>query len=623
MPDNSKHGIFSPMSEGHADDMHTVSSKAELENILGEQCVKLKDIITRTESDFSGFSSRLQSLYFSAKNITELSVNAAKAISGEVIQNSISEIDRMLQLINIHLESSDTDIDKGKLSLQSIMVSMHDITDHLEGFNRVVKHLRMLGISTKIENARLKVDATGFNVLAENVELLSTVIQEKTTSVRKHASSLISGIQDVNRRILYLQKTQREQEEKILRDTKTSLQWLMNKYEMSYQKTDTIAQTSAHISSNVGQVITSVQFHDITRQQMEHVIEALGELQRMIQSRQSDENELKNSIGDVCHLQSAQLEHTETELSGAIRNIIGNLSEVSKLIDGISGAARELMSSSGSEDSSFIGRIESGLSSVSDALLQNTEVRREFSASVMSVSDTVEDLTRQVNQIDEVGSEIEMIALNARIKAARTGNEGAALDVLAEGIQNLSATAKEQTRMVVDSLKRITDATVELEEITDSDKLESKNQGLLELTRSIARILNELKVLEDETAGALRKIDKESSAFRSSTDKEITALEGYIDLSASIRVISGSLSSAAYNFGSAGIRSEFNNDYMSRLNDKYTMMSERQIHERLSGVNKRQNSFSGCDKSANDIKNTESPGYSDQSDDLGDNVELF
>ena len=81
-----------------------------------------------------------------------------------------------------------------------------------------------------------------------------------------------------------------------------------------------------------------------------------------------------------------------------------------------------------------------------------------------SVAETIAGMSESIEAIEEVGAEIELIALNASIKAAHTGEAGAALGVLATAIQHLSADARRQTDAVSRILGDIAKASEVLQE---------------------------------------------------------------------------------------------------------------------------------------------------------------
>lgn len=592
-----------------------------LHNHLNGLQHNLSDFISLTENKFSGFSLELQSLYYSAKNISTLSENASVTISGEDVQNSITSIDSMLNSISRYLGNSDSRIDDGKKNLDLVHAAMETICEDLAGFKRIVKHLRILGMSTRIENARLNMENSGFQVLAENVETLSSVINDKTLSIRNNASNAIKLIEDVNKKITALQSEQQYLEQKIIKSTSESLRFLQEKYQQSNLKATIIEQFSRDIYQSVGKIITSVQFHDITRQQTEHVIDAIGEMIKHIDDENTDDPSVKNTIAGISHLQSAQLLHTYEELTTAVRNIIRNMGDVKTLIDNIEQSTEELLSTSENDDNSFLRNIETGLGSAADALNQNSIIKDEYTQSIKSVSQTVENLIALIIQIDEIGSEIALIALNARIKAVHTGSDGVALDVLAEEIQNLSRSAKSQTSLIIESIKRISEVSEALKSNAGYN-FEDGTTSLNKLTQEITSILGTLSAIETKSLSEVKQIRKEtvslldkitlSSTAMIELDKEDSPLKIAADVLKELSICMG------YNGGTK------NNGYtpISELQRNYTMQSERDIHALLSGQN---GANSAPDGSAGITVGSfpSSVSGNPDDDDMGDNVELF
>lgn len=78
--------------------------------------------------------------------------------------------------------------------------------------------------------------------------------------------------------------------------------------------------------------------------------------------------------------------------------------------------------------------VDAGASENSDESSASTDVIARF------VGDLSDTLTEAIDQINDVNSNTHLLALNARIEAARAGNAGAAFSVVAQEMQTLSAT---------------------------------------------------------------------------------------------------------------------------------------------------------------------------------------
>lgn len=86
----------------------------------------------------------------------------------------------------------------------------------------------------------------------------------------------------------------------------------------------------------------------------------------------------------------------------------------------------------------------------------STEAIGEF------VGDLSDTLTDAINEINDVNSNTHLLALNARIEAARAGNAGAAFSVVAEEMQHLSARTAEIANGMANRTKSSIDELLEL-----------------------------------------------------------------------------------------------------------------------------------------------------------------
>lgn len=71
--------------------------------------------------------------------------------------------------------------------------------------------------------------------------------------------------------------------------------------------------------------------------------------------------------------------------------------------------------------------ISRGLATVTGVLSKCSKTDRELAEIMQKVAQTIGEISGFVTDIEEIGSEIDLIALNSQIKAAHTGVEGAAL----------------------------------------------------------------------------------------------------------------------------------------------------------------------------------------------------
>ncbi len=210
-----------------------------------------------------------------------------------------------------------------------------------------------------------------------------------------------------------------------------------------------------------------------------------------------------------------------------------------------------------------------------------------------------------IEAIEDVGAEIELIAINASIKAAHTGTAGAALGVLALAIQRLSADARRQTDAVARILKTIFEASRTLQETASRHNDQSASRQVVE----------EL----DSALGGTRACSQRSLALfqglrdaSASLGERAAAIARGIDFDTDIgprlaairRALLEQASVASAHAPAGGGRSA----RLRGLYDQYTMEAERAVHEAALGL---------APTAATPAGATDTGGA------FGDNVELF
>jgi methyl-accepting chemotaxis protein len=581
---------------------------------------RLSYLTNNTENEFLAIGHDLQIFYKSAGDITGLTRIVTETVSDKVLKNSINDLNILLSRIQEYLSNSSSDMSQGGVSLSEILKVLDKALDELSGFKRIVKHLRMLGISTRIETARLSYDDAGFIALAENVEKLSAIINDKSANIKHKAEELIRVVKETISSIINLEAKQRQQTSLILNDINENLNSLNEKYGHCSEKADIIESKASLISQNISHIVSSIQFHDITRQQIEHVVQALNSLgERISESVISPSDDHQSKLvytHNLCVLQSMQLKHTKDELFNAVEAIIKSLDGVRINVSDVIAEAQNILSDNSEfNGANIIEDLEKGFSGISSSLNKSSEIRGELTNSMQSANNTIRNLSEYIGEIDEIGSEIELIALNSSVKAAHTGSEGAALGVLAESIQRLSSESKDTTKSVSENLRKISSVSESLYKSIDQNAAENNSRELTNIHNEISAQLESLLSLDKETFDKLSVISSSFEDLNKDISDSISKINVHNTTAEIIEQISKNLDEIT-NFISMNVDPELLNkpEDMQELTSKYTMNSERNIH--LSFL-KSKNGENIIEKSSLD------ENIDENSDDLGDNVELF
>ncbi len=571
-----------------------------------------------TEDEFLAIGARLHDFYSRAAQIEGMSHEVADLILGEEISRNMIALHGIVDRITDCLSRADEETGQSTATLQTILSYIGCVNEPLDGFRRIIKNLHMLSTAVKIESARLGEGAVGFNTLADDVERLSFSIKEKSTAILAEKDALSAMISGAFARVSSAGMENQQNVCGILDKTRADLAALADINDRCSAAVGVVTTSSGETAESIAEVVTSLQFHDITRQQIEHVKEALDEQCLHLTAPTAEPLKVAGEVADVGELQVAQLRHARDELSSAVVRIVENLRDIAQVQNRMSDETRVMTGTADQAGHSFFVEMEEGIGRVTEGLADNAAANRNLASAMESVVSSVRNIAGFVTDIEEIGSEIELIALNSQVKAANTGDGGAALGVLAESIQHLSVDARARTSAVSETLRKVTEVTEGLNREVNTD------------VRVIAEEVDELIGEIRNLLGSVREVNERILGLLGRVDTAVQSLSRDIDLATGVMTVHDT-SSAVIEEVLAEIESVVGDvrqfvpasaDHVKELRlrelaDRYTMHSERKVHNSL---------FEGQAVAAAPAMAASPPAMSGgvvDDDGFGDNVELF
>lgn len=506
-----------------------------------------------------------------------------------------------------------------------------DTYTHAAAFKRIVKQLQMLGISTRIESARLGSASSGFQTLADDVEQLAGRIVEDFDAIKGRTQALSLTVADFREDASVMANLQQQCVTNISGTLGRNVRALRDVYAEARESSAALSQQAANISSNMSEVVTSIQSHDIIRQQVEHVAEVLeetvGELVGAgVENGDGQQRDmLLGWVADIAKLQTAQLGNSRESFHDAMEHVADSLDDISKAVADSVRTIEQSLAADGRGGAEIIGDVRTGTGEVLNSLRRYEQLNATATERINSLADIVDAIFASLENIEEVGAEIELIALNASIKSARVGTEGRALSVLAESIQKLSVEAREHKDRFSENTQDISDASATLKThaaaMLDRDKLKafanSQQDILGQLDGIYTRMAKDLGNVRAEG----RQLSQAMAAFAAGLDIHHRMCPRFAEGVA--RLENTAEEAAAQHSGEAVERPERLEQILSR----YTMDSERVIHDRLTGAD------GGSDDvgdplwdDGDELWGTDDPPVAPDtpaSEDDWDNVELF
>jgi methyl-accepting chemotaxis protein len=588
-------------------------------DIVAPAIETLRRMAGTTEDEFLQIGSRLHSFYQRSDDISGLANQLVSVVSGENVVSLTSRLQQMMEDMAQYLANARSRSSVSCHTLEQVQQLLDKLSEPMEGFQKMNKTLRMLSISTKIESARLGELGSGFVNLAMDVEKLSHQVNEKSAAILAHRQLLVTMIA-VN--LANVRSSEIDQDAKVtssLRDTSASLQKLVSANERCTLFGITAATISAEVTSSISDVVASMQMHDMTRQQFEHIIEALellsGELAASIAS-ESDNDRLRRAIieaGDVCELQEAQLRFASSELFTAVCTIVDNLREIARKQSVVAQETVTITGAADSADSSFVEVMGQEMAAVTAVLTSCARADRDMSATLKKVAQTIDEIAAFVTDIEAIGSEIDLIALNSQIKAALTGPEGAALGVLAEAIKRLSDEAVHQTDSVAETLTGIHAVTEHL--LADAENEEGQLGARISTVQDELReILNTMGEMNIGMLSILSALNERVLSLTEDVESATAGVDVHERTKAMADGVLGNLERIVIQSRQIEPASSEFKENLRHMEEHYTMESERHIHEALA----RKRSGLAAVAAPNGAK-----VRSNDDSEFGDNVDLF
>ncbi len=584
-------------------------------------CHDLRELSGVAEEKFLYIGERLFRFQKRTRKMSAMVSEVADIMGGKATLDAItgleSIVDRVMEFERISHENIST-VDK-------LLRLLKGVSDKLQGFENTVKNLEMLGIYTKMENARLGDLGVEFKGLAQDIKTLCLEIQGKFQTIFAHTSEVEGLLMGARNSIGTVQQKRKGQANVITKDARSGIEELRERHHLSLSAVRKVETLSHEVARNMEEIVSSMQFQDITRQQMEHVIEALETLDRG-HFFAAGENDGKHgdaapkAIDDgveVCELQLEQLRHSRNLLVSAVERILQSLVLVSESIDHMAREAGSMLQETESSYRVSLSETDEMLGSLTTTFSDYESMGKQLSGTLAEVAKTAGEMIGFIDNIREIENKVKLIALNSSIKAAHLGSDGAVFSVLADEIQRLVEELVDLSRVVTESLESMNASS----QVLASTEADSRNaavtseNGHRDLVAAIHRESERISVMMEEVneesellTGDIRNLVDDVTIHTDAGD----VLDRTMEKIASVVSHNRSLLPE-----SAVPRDK---DRVQVLESRYTMESEREIHRAVTdsefpGEEKTERS----DPSEGVRKEAEKGG----DDEFGDNVELF
>lgn len=579
---------------------------------------ELSRIIPDRESEFLRIGQGIWELSGRSREIAEMAKDLARKAAGEAVKDGLEDLSGVLG--DMEETSEGGSIQAIQQRCDELSDSVVGLQDKMGSFRPMLKRLRVLAMSIRIESARMGSEGKGFMGLASEVEDLGQKTGTYSREVEEKIQALLQSVQAARNSMLDVERLRAEEIEPLLRHVHDLQQEMNRLHGLSEDISASVSERTQAMSRQIGEIVSSVQFHDITRQQVEHVVQVLDEVQEILcpkndgVGQQEDQQEKVKWLGEVSNLQVRQLSATRSELAQAMQQIRESLQAIAQSIHDQDQEMARFPGLDSDREHSVLGRLEDKVSSLIASL---KEARISFESIIHrldAMAGTLQDMEGFLATVEEMGEDIELIALNASIKSAHTGSKGRPLGVLAEAIRKLAYESGELLHQVSEGLQQITSVSEHFRSSAETAGSEARKKE--ELSHQLESILQQLRSSNSQVATLYRSLQQGSTELlervgsleqdlevQYAVERELTTvMEGLEAIESEVRGL---------------VPERTGTPRSTRLNsilERYTMESERLVHLAFSGLEAEDGSAGDPIGEGSQVQ-TES--------DFEDNIELF
>ncbi|HEY2017331.1 MAG TPA: hypothetical protein VGH38_27690, partial [Bryobacteraceae bacterium] len=429
-------GAFLPNHSG------TAAWMLEVNRVVEE----LRQLNSSTEADFLAVGEKLMGFLSSARQVRAEIDRLAEYISGGAGERACNALSAVLRR---SAEMQKRGEEAGH-TLTALRHSAGRIESDFAGFHDVVLSFQVVATLGRIETARLGSYHANVGHLSDEVQACTGSIQGRVEQALEEAAGVEQAIGLEIERVTEGDTRQLAALPALVATVEEGLQAFRLRQQNAAQCSLNLAGQFASFSEALNSLVSALQFHDITRQRIEHAIESLEQL-----AGDSRQHTSGPSTGDatVIELQCRQLLGAGDAFAVSVRQVKQELEQLAVRGAGMEGETSVLLGLAADDSqTSFFEEMERCFEGVLGEVSNSSALHRETTAAMVELQNAIARLRSCTDDIRAVCLDIHHLAINATIEAVHLGPIGEPLSVVARAMQTLHADAESRSGQTEESL---------------------------------------------------------------------------------------------------------------------------------------------------------------------------
>ena len=412
-----------------------------------------------TESQFVDLAHALRSLYSNAKAFADLINEHLDILRQALNESHITGNDGMAATSFRELQAGLDDTSRQLESLNRVSDELRRLRTQVTGIDRIGVFIRSSVFGFAVESARTADCQQTFGSFVDELRTLAAKIAGVADTIRTHVqetqNSQTRDLRQMSAGVTQLRDLGRQQET-AARITAAETQALFDAIVTTLQQT---GERTRNIAREADEAVYHLQFGDIVRQKSEHIIHALQEAIKLLEkpgANNSSGTQLV-AIDQMLAIQAGQIELIREELTQAQLKL-------DKAFQSLAGETRELSESfahwkAGSDQreatSDVLGPFRTSLCQLETLYDHGLGLQSNTRQTAGRAIESASQLAAHVTELRTINHEIHLQALNAIVKTAALGDQGVTLAVLSSHVDWLYQESNEHVSVMVSMLEAI------------------------------------------------------------------------------------------------------------------------------------------------------------------------
>ena len=552
-----------------------------------------------TEGDFLAVGESLMTLLSAASQIRTDISQFTEYISGEAGERACQALAGVLTL--------STETQKRVVETNRALATVRNGANHIQrafaGFNDVVLSFHIVATLGRIETARLGNSQADLTHLADEARSCAEEVQTRVEHALQVAAGLEQCLDLTLQHVSELDIQQLATLPSVVGEVERSLQAFRFRQQQAAMTSVSLAHELESYSEAISRLVTAIQFHDITRQRIEHVIESLAHL---LGGADPPARRSGPSLEEIAmiELQNRQLVGASQAFSASVQEVKLELQQVATQVRHMDGEAKALLGlAAEDQQESFFSRMERGFAGVLTAVSNSTDLSTQTTTASIELQRIGADLRACIHDIRATWLEINRLAINSVIRAVHLGAAGEAMSVVAGAMQCVYGDAEQRSDKTEESLASLMKAVFSMAPPRNEDS-----------APVVDELQNRIVDLHESSERSLACGEQISAAAAKLCEGVEATLDGFTVGSLFKETVDRCCGILQKITAESNVRAVHKKDGFQHLAERYTMREERETHEMAMAGNTPEHSPAERHGLAAPVP---------QAGDIGENVELF